>query len=99
MNLKAGNDLLQRYLKNECTAEETKLVEQWYIRLLETGEVQLSTDELLEVKNRMEKNILDRITEMESETGGSVYKAQFNWRKVWWAAAIFIVVLGAALVL
>lgn len=97
MNLKAANDLLQRYLNNECTSEEKKLVEDWYGHLLETGDVQLSTEERMAVKQRMERNILQQMSEMEVDAGGIVYKGQFNWRKVWWAAAVFVVLLGAVL--
>ncbi|RXK58439.1 DUF4974 domain-containing protein [Lacibacter luteus] len=97
MNLKAANDLLQRYLNNECTAEEKKLVEDWYGHLLETGDLQLSAEEKLVVKQRMEKNILQQISGSESDAGGKVYKAQFNWRKVWWAAAIVVALLSAGL--
>jgi transmembrane sensor len=95
MNLKAGNDLLQRYLKNECTSEEKKLVEDWYGRLLETGDLQLTTEEKAGVKNRIEKNILQQISEEGVDAGGIVYKGRFNWRKVWWAAAVFVVLIGA----
>lgn len=100
MNLKTANDLLQRYLKNECSSEEVKLVENWYQRLSETGDLQITANEKQQLKERMEEDILKRMSvEEEADDGGKVYKARFNWRKVWWAAAIFIVVLGAALVL
>lgn len=97
MNLKVAKDLLRRYQSSECTSEEKKLVEDWYSRLLETGDMQLTTEERLDVKNRMEKNILLQISEMEADAGGIVYKGQFNLRKVWWAAAVFVVLLGAGL--
>lgn len=97
MNVKAANDLLQRYLNNECTPEEKKLVENWYGYLLETGDIQLSVDERVELKQRMEKNILQQISETEADAGGIVYKTQFNRRRIWWAAAAVIVLLGAGL--
>lgn len=97
MNLKAANDLLQRYLNNECTPEENKLVENWYGHLLETGDIQLSIDERLELKQRMERNILQQISETEADARGIVYKTQFNRRRIWWAAAAVIVLLSAGL--
>lgn len=45
MKLEAVSDLLQRYQDGTCSVDERNLVEYWYDRLLETGDLHLSSGE------------------------------------------------------
>ena len=99
MDSRQAADLLERYLKNDCSPDEKQIVEQWYAQLIETGEWQLGEKEKEQLKKLMEhrlfKQIGETITGREAPVR-SIHSARSSQSRFWWVAAsvLFILLAG-----
>lgn len=79
-------DLLNRYKKNECTAEETARLEAWYNQVSQSGSWNWTEDEKSQIGSSL-KNKIDRQIERQNFFG-----SHSRWV---WAAACIVLLLGA----
>ncbi|SKD00885.1 FecR family protein [Chitinophaga ginsengisegetis] len=94
MDANQAKALLERYRAGKCSPEEQLLVEQWYDQMVETGEWHWSEDEKQAVAARMEAHLLSQIMPKQSTP---VIQGHFLRRALWWAAASFLLLLGAGI--
>ncbi len=92
MDINQAKALLQRYRAGDCTLPEKQLVEKWYNQLIETGEWHWSEGEKVDLEQRMEARLLQRINHTGSPR---VHHIHLFRRARWWAAASMILLLGA----
>lgn len=90
MNINKARQLLNRYLRDKSNPEEEIVIEQWYRKLLDTGKVSLSAEELVAKKNQMEARLMDAI---KVDSPAPV----FTLSRIMWAAASLILIFSLAL--
>lgn len=88
MTKRSEKDLIERYLKNECTPYEKRLVEGWYLHnATQTEWEQLPVDAFLRAEKKLKREL------------HFIQRAERTGRSVWLAAASIIFVLGFGLFL
>src|ERR1700743_1513600 len=89
MDVSDANSLLRTYLEGNASPEEIQLVEQWYQHLADAGEWNWAKGEKESLEGIIESRLLQQIRAAEPP-----------WRKrravSWIAAAVFILLAGAA---
>lgn len=92
MDIKQARDLLQRYQTGNINRSEKELVERWYRQLEDTGELQWSEGEQMQMQERLESALLHEIAgPSKKDTLRSLVL------RYWWAAASVVALLGAVL--
>lgn len=79
--------LLEKYLRNECTAEEELLLDEWAIRQIATKTVNAPGDELTQMKKRFWK----RIQKSTAPKPKTFFLSWLTWTKLSIAASIIFV--------
>lgn len=87
MDLKGINELLERYRNGQCTAEEKKTLEAWFDARAADGHWEWSEAEKEETKQRIKRNIDQKLPEKKS-----------NWPMLLRVAAIVFVLLSTAII-
>lgn len=90
MDISKVKSLLHKYHEGRCTDIERELLENWYLKLLDTGEGQWTEEE----KKRIKRNIEHQIFEKNGEKvkPGPMFLSSPT---IWWAAAIIFLALSA----
>ncbi len=91
MNAQQAKSILEKYRNGSCTPDEKQLVERWYHELESTGEAAFTSEEKLQLHDRMAawlQNNIDK-TAMVKPISAS------RKRNYWWAAAAIFVLLSA----
>jgi transmembrane sensor len=92
MNLQQLTDILNRYSAGECSAAEKHLVDAWYEKLVNTGELQWNEDEKALLQATIEARLLQSISQNEMPAAPRI---RFIKRSYWWAAAAVLIMLAA----
>jgi ferric-dicitrate binding protein FerR (iron transport regulator) len=92
MDINQGNQLLQKYLDQKCTPEEASLVERWYAELESTGEIDMKGERLDKIGKAIEARLIKKI---QQDVVVDVKVRPAYPRRVWWAAASFLILLAA----
>jgi ferric-dicitrate binding protein FerR (iron transport regulator) len=89
MDIRQIKELLQRYQAGSCTASEKELIEGWYERLIDTGEMHRDEGQRDAWQELIKARIMRQIDVPET-------KKVFFFKPLvkWWAAASVIAVLG-----
>ena len=90
-------DIVQRYLRNECTSEENDLVEEWFAGMSQDNAEDLNADQKTFLKKKLWNKMTDAIDE---RSGRKTPVRKLNYRTVLSVAAtISVVVISAAIYL
>lgn len=91
MDVKQAKAILERYRMGNCSTEEREIVEQWYARLVSTGELEWSDGEVEQLEQSMEEKLLLQI----KSTASDQHRRTFIQRSVkWWAAAAILLIMA-----
>ena len=88
MDQQTASRLLNRYLDNECTAEERALVEKWYAGLVEEFDWSLEGSRREEAQVALKRRI-------DQELGWAPRKPAVT-RRLWWYAAASVALIAFA---
>jgi len=102
MNTFQLSQLLDKYLKGQCSPEEIAVINQWYDKYHDRPDIidNLEEDQQLLLKDRMLARILSNTeSEVLSSEGDVVLKNTTPFFQSWWfrAAAVLLIVIGAKL--
>jgi len=100
MNTFQLSQLLDKYLKGQCSPEEIAVINQWYSKYQESPDVinDLEQDQQLLLKDRMYAGILSnmKIEVLSSEGNGEMRNTTPFFRSWWFrAAAVLLIFIGA----
>lgn len=87
MDEKKAKAILEKYLAGQATPDEKQLVEQWYARLVESGNWQWQEGEKEQLRQQMEQQLLQQI----NAAAAPVKRMNRTWR---WAAAVLVMILA-----
>jgi transmembrane sensor len=93
MDLQQLTDILKRYSTGECSAAEQHLVDAWYEKLVNTGELQWNEEEKTLLQATIETRLLQSISQdaMPAEPAGRI---RFMKQNYWWAAAAVLIIFA-----
>jgi len=91
MSRKAFQDLLERYLKGQCTAEEEKIVHHWYDLLDSEEQVNLEDTAYEELEERLWHKINEETLPVKSQK--KIFNFKTNAARFYFSAAAAIVLL------
>lgn len=91
MDIEQIKELLGKYMAGTCTETEKELIEDWYERLKETGQLQWSENEKRWIRQIMKSHIMNEISGKTKREGATVLQLS---RKFWWAAAYVLLLIG-----
>lgn len=91
MDIEQIKEILRKYRAGTCTETEKELIEDWYERLKETGQLQWSEDEKRWIRQIMKSHIMNEISGKTKRERATVLQLS---RKFWWAAASVVLLIG-----
>jgi transmembrane sensor len=91
MNRKAFHQLLQRYVEGKCTAEERRLIDQWYELLDGENNFELADEEIDEIEERIWNKIKNKNLKKVSLSA-----KVFSLKRIkkWMVAASILLIVG-----